>query len=312
MNNKKLLYILIVLGLIFLLTQLFNQKKERSFKSELVAVDTALVTKIILHPQAEGHHEIILEKTGQGWTAQQGDLKVSVAQGTLDGILRELMSIKVKSIVTQSKDRWKEYEVEDSTGSRVEVYLGNKKSFDFYSGKFGFNQQANNMISYLRMAGEPQVYAVDGFQSMSFNPSFSNFRDKSLVQIQPADISQLKLNQSGTTQLLSKINQVWNIDGKPVSDSAAVEEYIQGIANISGTQIIDGFTPGPSTSHELDLTTGNKTISVRIFPSGDSLKPFIIHSSSNPDNYFKEDSTGAFNAMITGWKSLQTKLAPKK
>lgn len=308
MNNKKLLYILIALGLIFLLTQLFNQKKERSFKSELVAVDTSSVTRLILNPHSEGQKEIILERVGQQWTAEQGGLKVPAAGGAVESILRELVSIKVKSIATQSKDRWKEYEIEDSTGSRVQAFSGNKKLIDFYSGKFGFNPQANSMISYIRINGEPQVYSVDGFQSMSFNPVFSNFRDKSLLQIKENEVTQIKMNQGGAVQILNKTNQRWSLDGNLIADTLAVPGYLQGIQNLSGTDIVDGYTPGVAATQEFELTTDQKSITLKVFPSGDSLKPFIFHSSSNPNVYFKGDSTGVFQSLISGWKSLQPTL----
>ncbi|MDZ4709466.1 MAG: DUF4340 domain-containing protein [Saprospiraceae bacterium] len=312
MNNKKLLFILIALGLIFLFTQLFNQKKERSFKSELVALDTSAITRIILNPNADGQKEIILEKTGNQWTGQQGKLKVPAVEGSLEGILRELVSIKVKSITTQSKDRWKEYEVDDSSGSRVQVFSGNKKLTDFYSGKFGFNPQANSMISYLRLAGEPQVYTIDGFQSMTFNTTFSGFRNKSLIQVQQNDINRIKLNQGNIPQILSKTGQDWTLDGIPVVDSAAVTGYLQGLQNLNGSEIVDEYTPASSADHELQLTTSAQSVTVKIFSSGDSLKPFIMHSSANPEVYFREDSAGAYQSLITGWKTLQSKLVPKK
>lgn len=312
MNNKKLLFILIVLGLIFLLTQLFNQKKERSFKSELVALDTSDITRIILNPNAESQKEIILEKTGNQWTAEQGKLKVPAAEGSLDGILRELISIKVKSIATQSTARWKEYEVDDSTGSRVQVFSGNKKLTDFYSGKFGFNPQANSMISYLRLEGEPQVFAIDGFQSMTFNTTFAGFRNKNLINVQQNDINRIKLNQGGKTQTLSKTGQDWTLDGAMILDSTTVSGYLQGIQNLNGSEIVDTYTAAASADHELELTTGSQFVTVKIYNSGDSLKPFIMHSSANPGVYFKEDSAGAYQSLITGWKTLQSRLGQKK
>lgn len=312
MNNKKLLIILVALGLIFLLTQLFNQKKERSFKSELVRIDTATVTKLILNSQADAHKETILEKKDGQWVAGQGALNVPVIEGGVDGLLKELTAINVKSVATQSKERWKEYEIDDSTGSRVQVFAGNKKLVDFYSGKFGFNPQANSMISYIRIAGEPEVYAVDGFQSMSFNPSFINFRDKTIVQITPDDLSQLKIKTGNDIQVLSKTNNQWSLDDKTKVDSAIIAEYLQGLRQINGTEIVDNYQPVLPATHEMELIANGKTIAVKIFPSGDSVKPFMINSSFHPEIYFREDSAGVYNSLITGWKTLQAKWSPNK
>lgn len=72
MNNKKLLYVFLGLIAILGLTQLFNSRKDRSFKSELVNVDTSKVTRLVLHPQSENHAEIILSKENGEWIAEKG------------------------------------------------------------------------------------------------------------------------------------------------------------------------------------------------------------------------------------------------
>lgn len=307
MNNRKLLYVLLALGGLFLLSQLFNRKKERSFKSELVSLDTATVSRIVLHPQADGHHEIQLEKAGGRWFAQQGSLKVPVAPGALNGILNELVSIKVKSIATRSKDRWAEYEIGDSTGSRVEVFSGNKKLADFYSGKFGFNPQGNSMISYIRSAGEDEVYATDGFQSMTFNATFSSFRDKTLLEIEPEQVTGIRSDFQGLFHSLIKDSTKWTLDDRPGPDSASVANYLQNIQRLNGTAFLDGFSPSGAPSYGFEINTGGSSVNLKVYASPDSLKPFIIHSSANPDAYFHEDSTGAFNSLIGGWNDLLKK-----
>ena len=311
MNNRKLLYILLALGLIFLVTQLFNQKKERSFKSEFVSLDTGTISKIVLHPQADNHKEILLEKEGARWTARQGSLKVPVAPGSLNGLLNELVSVKVKAIATRSKDRWTEYEIGDSTGSRVEVFSGNKKLADFYSGKFGFNPQGNSMISYLRSAGEEEVYAIDGFQSMTFNTSFSNFRDKTLLEIEVEQVTGIRSDFQGLIHSLIKDSSKWVLDGHPGPDSAGVANYLNSIQRLNGTSFLDGFSPTGPPSYGLEINTGASTVGLKVYPFPDSLKPFVIHSTANPDAYFHEDSTGAFNTLIGGWSDLIRKPVTK-
>lgn len=304
MNNRKLLYILLALGLLFLVTQLFNQKKERSFKSEFLALDTSSISKMVLHPQADGHKEIQLEKVGDRWTAQQGSLKVPVSPGSLNGLLNELASIRVKSIATRSKDRWAEYEIGDSTGSRVEVFSGNKKLADFYSGKFGFNPQGNSMISYVRSAGEEEVYAIDGFQSMTFNTSFSNFRDKTLLDIEVNQVTGIRSDFQGLIHSLIKDSSKWVLDDRPGPDSASVATYLNSIQRLNGTAFLDGFSPSGPPSYGFEINTGAATVNLKVYPHPDSLKPFILHSTANPDAYFHEDSTGAFNTLIGGWNNL--------
>ncbi len=289
--------------LLFAISQLFNKREDRSFKSELFALDTSSIDKVILHTQADGHKEVLLSKSGSTWKAKQGSKQVDIEAGSLDGILKELLSIKVKSIAIQSKERFQEYEISDSMGSRVQVYAGAKKIADFYSGKFGFNPQTNSMISYIREAGESTVYAVDGFQSMTFNASFSNFRDKTISQIAPEQITSINLNSNGQNHALIKNNNTWSIDGKPLMDSTAILNYLNSLQALRGTDIVDDINP-TTPAHHATIMTADQSINIDIYPSQDSIKPFLIHSSINSSVYFKEDSMGTYQSMVTGLNNL--------
>lgn len=306
MNNKKLLYVFLGLIAIFGLTQLFNSRKDRSFKSELIRVDTAKVTRILLHPQSENHVEIVLTKENGEWMAGKGKIKAKAEAGAVSSILKELVSIKIKSIVTQSKSKWQEYEIADSSGSRIEVYAGATKLADFYSGKFGFNPQVQNMTSYLREADKNQVYAVDGFQSMTFNPSFNSFRDKTISSFRPDQCTQVSIQSGGNQINLNKSGQQWTINGSEISDTMAVPNFLNSIQQLRGSDIKDDFAAG-TVLHSAKIITDLAPIDINMYASGDSIKPFIVRSSLNPEVYFAEDSSGVYRTLIEGLSKLMVK-----
>ncbi len=300
------MWVLIVLAILFALSQLFNNRKDRSFKAELIKVDTAQISRIVLHPQADAHTEIEFNKSNSSWTARQGTKTVAIESGSLDGLLKELSTIKVKSIVTQSKDKLNEYEISDSTGSRITVYAGSKKTADFYSGKFGFNPQTNSMISYIREAGENTVYAIDGFQSMVFNAPFSNFRDKTITKLTTDQLTGVTLSSgvSGVTQELQKSVGAWTLNGQSIQDTLAVTNYVNGLQGVRGNDLVDDITPQSPPIHSLTLNGIEPAIKVQFYATQDSLKPFLVQSSQNPNVFFREDSTGAYQSLIKGLESL--------
>lgn len=303
MNNKKLLYILLGLGIVYALTQLFNTKKERSFDSQFLKVDTSIVNKIVLHSISDDHKETVLEKSNGEWWASQGGKKVKAETGSVDGMIKEVSLINVKTILTESKDKHKDYEIDDEKGSRVEVYNGSKKLADFYVGKFGFNPQGNSMVSYLRKAGENKVYGVDGFQSMTFNQQFSNFRDKTISRLNASDITSVSINSNGNPHSLIKQGNAWILNQKPIADSNAVQNYLNSLQSLTGSDLIDQFPPS-SPIHTAKIE-GNNPVDINLYASGDSLKPFMIHSSVNRDVYFKEDSNGVFHTVFKGIQELE-------
>ncbi|MEP7266878.1 MAG: DUF4340 domain-containing protein [Saprospiraceae bacterium] len=303
MTNKKLLYILLALGAIYLLSQLFNSKKDRSFETEFVKLDTAAISKIVLHSAADNQVETILEKMNGTWTATHENKKVPAEFSVVSSLLNDLRSVNVKSIASQSKEKLKDYEIEDGKGSKVEVYNGSKKVADFVVGKFGFNAQAQSMISYVRKAGDDKVYATDGFQSMTFNQAFTAFRDKTIAKFDAGDVQRLSLISGANIHEITKSLDGYLLDQKPLSDTNAIKNYLNSLQNLQGSDILDDYQPTTS-SHSAQITTGMNNIDLKIYDSGDTLKPFIVHSSSNPDVYFKEDSFGVYRSLVKGMGDL--------
>lgn len=304
-SNKKLLLLFLGLLLVFALTQLFNSKKDRSFKSELLRVDTASVNKIIIHSASDHHQETVLSRSGSKiWTATQNGKTVPAIPGSVDGILKELPVMKVKSIATQSKDKWNEYEITDSIASHIEVYAGDKKLADFYSGKFGFNPQAQSMLSYIRLKDDPAVYVVDGFQSMTFNAAFNSFRDKTISSFGPNEIDKVGISVQGSKSELVKSAQGWLLNGQGLKDSSALQNYINSILSLNGVDIVEAGSTTSTPLHSASLVAGDKNVNLDLYSSGDSLKPFLVHSSANADVYFKEDSAGVYKTVIGGLLNL--------
>lgn len=304
-SNKKLLLLFLGLLLLFALSQLFNSKKDRSFKSELLRVDTVSVNKIIIHSASDHQQETVLSRSGSKiWTASQNGKTVPAIPGSVDGILKELPLMKVKSIATQSKDRWNEYEISDSIASHIEVFAGDKKLADFYSGKFGFNPQAQSMLSYIRLKDDPTVYVVDGFQSMTFNAAFNSFRDKTILSFGPNEIEKVGISIQGSKSELVKSAQGWLLNGQAIKDSTALQNYINSIISLNGSDIVEAANTPTVPIHSASLVAVNKNVNLDLYSSGDSLKPFLVHSSANADVYFKEDSAGVYNTVIGGLLSL--------
>lgn len=313
LSNKKLLYLFLGLLSIFALTQLFNTKKDRSFKSELLKVDTSLVNKIVIHSSTDNHKETILTKSGTSdWTATQNQKTVPVVPGTLDGILKELPLMKIKSIATQSKDRYNEYEINDSVASHIEVFAGSKKVADFYSGKFGFNPQTNSMLSYIRVKDDPNVYTTDGFQSMTFNAAFSTFRDKNILKVSADQIQKINALSNNNKLDLVKSGTLWSLNGNILKDSTAIQNYLNSIQSLSGQDLIDDFSKPGSPTHSATVDASGSTFTIDLYPSGDTLKPFMVHSSANPDVYFKEDSSNTFRTVFGGITNLIPSTLVKK
>lgn len=317
MNNRSLLIILVALGAIYALTQLFAKKKEGSFNTELIRIDTSKVTSITIIPK-EKSPEIILKKEENAWIASNGTLSVKAIPSSVSGLLSNIELINTSRIVAKSQEKWADFEVDDQKGTRIKIYSNNTLLEDFIVGRFtysqppgGFNQQQpnfNNMsfTSYLRLADQDEVYAVDGMISMSLgNQNFDSFRDKKLfsfgaaARINAIEVSNNRDSSHITMQLQGN---TWMLNNTQVLDSLKMANFITNINNLTGIEFADDFDELKAKSM-LEKTITFKgdnlpeSIVVESYYDTTRTKPFVLRSNKN-QAFFSSDSSGIFGRLF--------------
>ncbi len=306
MTNKKLIIIFAALLGLYLLSRLFTGNRESTFDPEIVKVDTALITEVRLSPKAEENAEVILRRTSDGWTATKGDMTVSTPYAKVQGLLGQLSEISSERIVSKSKDKWAEYEV-DEKGSRVQVFNNKKQLADFVVGTFKFDQAKRSASSYLRRTDDDAVYLVDGFMSMTFNQGFNTFRNNELIKLNAEDIREVARIGAGETVAIGKNPEdgLWYRGGMEKLDSAKAAQYISQLTNVYGVDYVDTPVTGDPIM-SLEISSNNLITPLRVdcYMHADTAKPFIFHSSSNPDAWFASDSAGAYQRIFGKFEEL--------
>lgn len=305
MKNKTLLLIFLGLLVVFLATQFAFEKKTRTFKTELIQLDTASITSILLYPKSDNQEETLLKKEGNLWVVSKGNTTTEANQGAVQSILRNLALIKTKRVASKSIEKWADYEVEESSGSRVKAYAGDKLLEDFIVGRFNFNQQSRQGISYVRLTKGNEVYAVDGFLSMTMGQGFDAYRNKEILNISKDNVTQITINTLGTTTVLQKGIADWTQDGATI-DSTTIATYLTGLASVSGTSFVDDFDEINSQSllyKTLSLEGNNiaSPIIIKAFRDTTQAQPFIIQSSLNEGSYFASGADGVFEKLFGSW-----------
>ena len=226
-NNSILFVIFIVLFTFFLVSRVFfSDRKERNFRTQLVSLDTAQVTQIELFPQDA--EKITLQKEGTQWTVQQGNITSPADQSAVKNLLTTLEDLKPQRLAATSEDQWEELGVTDSTATRVVVSANGQKVANVYIGKFNINASAQQQqpmnpmqrqmpsaTSFVRVGNEEEVYAIDGYQTMSINRGFSSWRDRTFIKIPRGNISQLAFTYPGDSSFTASqtADNNWVIDG---------------------------------------------------------------------------------------------------
>ena len=300
LSNKYLLIFIAALGVVVLLVNyLDSTKSNRTFREELVAIDSAAVTQILLYPKATEHAEVKLEKIGDLWQVMLANgKKASVPIDRIQGLIIELQKIKPMRLAATKRSRWVDFKT-DSSGTRVKVMEGENTTLDIIIGRFDFDQQARSATSFVRLYDDSSVYAVDGFLELSFNQGHDSFRDKALISTSSSTILQVNFVYPDSSYSIVKNEDRWMLDDIEL-DSAAVAGYLNTLANTRGNQFIDDADPAFLTSATYSLrveTMDAGTITVNAYV--DSSRS-VVNSSQNPESYFDGNVNNLVKTLFVG------------
>ncbi|MBL7112578.1 MAG: DUF4340 domain-containing protein [Bacteroidales bacterium] len=313
-NNKTLVIVLVVLVGLFLVTRAFRQKRSTgTLKTELVQMDTSRISTILLYPGAEQGEEITFTKTVNGWMVQKGDLVVPADNYGIANMLTELQNLAPERLVANGSDKWGDFGVTDSLGTRVIMKEGKKAVTDIVIGRFdyqpspspygGYGRNQGTGLTYVRLTDEPEVYVIQGFLAMSFNQAFNAWRNQLVVQLAKNNINQLTFDYPADTGFIaSNPDTVWLINGMP-ANSASMENYLNGLTRKSNSSFVDGFDPVTGPDYQLTIE-GNLATPVIIKAYRMSPGEFIIHSSMNPESYFSSTGEGLFSQIFKSRSGL--------
>ena len=305
-NNKILGIIFIALLAILLLRKTINKPEVRSFREILVTIDTAIVDKIILTKGIESRIE--LQKENDVWTAASNGIIVPATINSVKGLLTSMVNIKPQQLISKKKDKWAEYELDDDSGKKVEIYADGKLMDAFYTGRFNFDQQNQTAKTFLRKADEADVYSVDGFLSMTLDKNLNDFRNKKLFNgLQKNRVKSISYKSKSSSQNISfDTNQWLNANNLPL-DSIKVENYLTQLISKSGSQIDDDFVVNMNKLEgtiQLMSENNNSVAEVNFYIEAENTKPFVFHSSLNEGVYFRSDSTNLYQSLVKGFLEL--------
>lgn len=312
-NSTVLVVILIALVGIYYATRLFDSS-DRSFREVVADVNPDEVTRVVINdPQSA---EIIdIRKEGDRWSVHKPSGNFPADSNVVANIIAQVGNLKTKRYAGKGEDQWKKYELTDSTATTVEFMSGGETLTKLMIGKFSYSmpkdqvqqqqqqmmggrQPQGEMTSYVRLADEKDVYAVDGFLKMNFNRDADSYRDKTLVNVNPEDIQRVVLDYGGRTMTLTRGEPGWMLNGTP-ADSAGAVNYIRGIARLSNPGFLPDDYSGQPAAYKVNIEGNNfAPIELRAYPVSDTNINYVVNSSHNPTAYFSGKQSDLFEKIF--------------
>jgi hypothetical protein len=304
-NNWMLMALLGGLILVFIGIRTFlSPRLESNLPQRLTEIDSAKVTSLVILPAKARNSEIQLVRKAQKWELKSGDRTGHLEQGGAVAALRLLTALKPQRIVSKKKEKWIEFQVDDSTGTHVKVLANQNTEADVWIGRTGFSQGGvmnGTSFTYVRLNGEKEVYAVEGFLEAQFNRDFNGWRDKSFLRIKRDSIDRIVFHYpSDSSYTLEKRMGKWT-SSTQIADSVSVTSYLAGLEfkNLSGFAEV-----APAGEAPLTVTfekKGYPQARVEAWPSTGS---WTLRSSHQPDTYFSDMGPHVVQDLLAGRKKF--------
>ena len=312
MNNKVLLAVLAILILVFLTTNyLKNNNSDNILQTDLVSVDTAKVSEIIIHPADKNKKDVTFANDNGIWSVKSGEVKTRTKDGDMDRILDELAKIKIERLITKSKEKWEKYQLTDSLATLLEIKeKGSSTPLKLYLGKVNyqapqggggqFNAQNFSAQTNIRVNDDDKVYLVNGFLGMIFNRDFNAWRNNDFIKLDQNSLTELQFTYPGDSSFtLSKVDSLWSL-GNESPDSVKLAQYLGLLSNKNISEFVDDYTPASAPEHVLKISGNNmKDIEVKCYRDAVQSR-YLMESSLNPDVFFASKEDGVFGQIFIG------------
>ena len=308
-NNKNLLIALVALAVLYLMSNFFRNRTrtKTTLKTDIVQIDTAAITEFVIN----GENEVKFTRNNGEWQISSNGVTDEADKNSVNNILSQLIKVKADRIVTKSKDKWGEYQLTDSTATRVRVTENGKQTLDLFVGRFQYQpppqgQQQNQFqrqpqiqgSTYVRLGEGDEVYSTEGFLAMTFGQDFNSWRQGQFIQAVKANIRNLKFDYPADSSfVLSRPDSLWMLNGAAV-DQSKVDSYLSGLIYKQDKNFADGFSPLGAPTHSLTIAGDNMTdVVVKAFADHEN-DQYFLQSTVNPGATVESKKTGLFGQLF--------------
>jgi hypothetical protein len=308
-----LMIILAVLMIIYLIVR-YAGSSERTFKEKVLSFDPVSITEItVKDPKSKESGLLDLKFSGDSWMVSNGSKEYPADSNVVKNILKQLSDLPTKRYAGRGRDIWKKYQVTDSSATLVTLKSPHQTLAEIYIGKFEYSQpkdqqvqmqgrqQRGDMTTYVRLADDKDVYAVEGFLKMGINNNIAAYRIHSLAGVNQADITRITSQEPGKRKVLEKVGGKWELDGMP-ADSATTFKLRSTLARLTGSKFVDQEVPTSNPEYTLKLEGNNfSPVEIDAYPVADTNVAYIITSTANPGACFNGKEGGLFKRIWQSW-----------
>ena len=194
MKKEYIILIILIIGLIAYL----GLKKDNQVHYELPTIPQVDTTRIDRVEISKADRLVVLNKGENGWTVT--DKKFSANPEDIEQMIGTLKAIKLSALVSEAKDLAR-YELNDTHAVKDKALAGKEAVRSFVIGKTAPSH--NHTFIYLDDK-DRTVYQANGNFKSQFDKESADFRDKKVLEFDPAGVKKVTLEKQGQIVTLIK------------------------------------------------------------------------------------------------------------
>ncbi|MBU0507461.1 DUF4340 domain-containing protein [bacterium] len=253
-----------------------------------VQIDTAQVTSLRIESSTD---TVELARRGDQWFLTK-PLEFPTAARMTDQALGRLGEMRKLTLVTDRPDRFREFQVDDSTGVKVSV-TDRKKTHTFYLGK----TSPTAGTSYARLDGSKEVWEIAGNMTPAFKRPVRDWRDKTISEADREGFIKFTFVYPKETISATLVDSVWKVEAgaeKFDADKNQISRVTGLLSRMSGVDFADTLAADAFDAPECHLIAElalGETLDLRLIPKGEDGSQYFLRKAGAPTDYVIYKST---------------------
>lgn len=170
-NNTTLLILLLIVIVLIGALELYERYGGGKLRNNLTDVKIAKITRIALS-KAQADQYISLRNEQSGWFITADKVQIPVSDSSLEKMYQLLETMQPLKVVSSKSADWEEFETVDALSLRVTAYNEKEILSDLFIGKCEKDDTTGETVTFVRVRGEDEIYAVKGDVRKVFEQDF--------------------------------------------------------------------------------------------------------------------------------------------
>ncbi|HEY0977461.1 MAG TPA: DUF4340 domain-containing protein [Flavobacteriales bacterium] len=286
--------------------------EERSFRAEVLQVDTGALHSFIVRPApSRGFPPMLFTRSGAGWTVTSNGASTPADPRPMQDLLAHLSRMRTERVLGDLGQVGARYSLSDSLANVLEIPDA-VPPVRLRVGGSGGGDNREIQTSAVMLEGDPLAYTVPGELARLAAMVFPDWIPKPMVNGDPRNWRRLVfLFPGGNGYAMERHGALWTIGGMAL-DSSKVRKYLGNLSTYSSSGLVDpADTLNAVLAYQLVVedTTRAQPVVLGVFSVGDHLiarstlaPPYIVMPFSHdlelprmfrPPQAFLPDAAGA-------------------